>query len=139
MTAKTVIAFDFGMKSIGMAVGQSITGTANTLPPLKARDGVPDWKLLEQLLAEWRPQQLVVGLPLNMDGSESELSKRAAKFSRQLEGRLGLPTETMDERLSSFEARGEILRNKRSQDFKQHNVDGLAARLILESWFAQQA
>ena len=136
MPAETVIAFDFGMKYIGVAVGQTVTATANPLPSLKARDGIPDWHQLEKLLNEWRPARLVVGLPLNMDGTASTLSQRAERFSRQLHGRFKLPVETVDERLSSFEARGEILHQQHSRDFKRHNVDGLAAKLILESWMA---
>lgn len=136
--AKTVLAFDYGLKFIGIAVGQSVTRTASPLAGVSAREGVPDWPAIEKLVKEWRPSLLVVGLPLNMDGSVSPLAARAEKFSRQLHGRLKLPVETMDERLSSFEARGEILRGNRSRDFKKHNVDGLSARLILESWFANQ-
>lgn len=65
----TIIAFDFGLNSIGCAVGQSITGTAQALPAFKARDGIPQWEMIEKILNEWRPQELVVGLPLNMDGT----------------------------------------------------------------------
>lgn len=71
---RTVLAFDFGTKSIGVAVGQEITGTASPLAALKARDGIPDWTLIEKLYEEWQPQIVVVGLPLNMDGTEQELS-----------------------------------------------------------------
>ena len=136
MVAQCILAFDYGLKAIGVAVGQTVTATASALPPLAARDGVPDWQQLATLFDTWKPSQLVVGLPLNMDGSASELSRRAEKFARQLQGRFQLPVATMDERLSSFEARGDILDRHRSRDFKRHNVDGLAAKLILESWLA---
>src|SRR5690606_3072283 len=135
--AETVLAFDYGTSFIGVAVGQSVTGTATPLAALKANDGVPDWAQIERLIAEWRPQRLLVGLPLNMDGSESEMSARAARFARRLHGRFNLPVETWDERLSSFEARGELLRRGR-RDLRVGGVDSLSARLILESWFARE-
>jgi len=143
-THQTILAFDFGTSFIGVAVGQSITATATPLPALKARDGIPDWIQLEQLISEWRPQMLVVGLPLNMDGSESEMSARAKKFAQRLRGRFGLPCELWDERLSSFEARGELLEQNRQQKsggkkFRERGIDSLSARLILESWFAARA
>lgn len=132
-----VIAFDYGTAHIGVAVGQSITGSATPLAALSARDGVPSWEQIEKLIAEWQPQRLLVGLPLNMDGSESPMSQRALKFSRRLHGRFGLPVETWDERLSSFEARGLILeRGGAKEDFRRRGVDSLSACLILESWFA---
>lgn len=75
--SRTVLAFDFGTKSIGVAVGQEITGTASPLAALKARDGIPDWNVIEKLYEEWQPQLVVVGLPLNMDGTEQEVTQRA--------------------------------------------------------------
>lgn len=132
---ETIIAFDYGTRHIGVAVGQSVTATATPLAPLAARDGVPDWDRVAALLSEWRPDRLVVGRPLNMDGTESELSQRAARFARRLHGRFGLPVAQWDERLSSFEARGQIIERSGSRDFRGENVDSLSAVLILESWF----
>jgi putative Holliday junction resolvase len=134
--AKTVLCFDYGSKSIGVAVGQSITGTANPLPSLRAKDGVPSWDQIKNIIDQWRPDLLLVGLPLNMDGSCSELSHRAKKFANRLHGRFGLPIALADERLSSFEAKGEIIMHTGSRNFKKHNVDSLSARIILEGWFA---
>lgn len=135
-----VLAFDFGTQRIGVAVGQSITGTASPLPALKANDGVPNWDHIAALIKEWQPQQLLVGLPLNMDDSESDLSMRARKFANRLNGRFGLRVELWDERLSSFEARGEMLsrspKNYRDGNFKDGKVDSLSACLILEGWFS---
>lgn len=130
----SLMAFDFGTKRIGVAVGQRISGSSRELSPLKAKDGVPDWELLDKLVTEWRPDAFVVGLPLNMDGTSSEMSLRAAKFARKLEGRLHKPSYTHDERLSSYEAKGIVMANSNERDFGRHSVDGLAARLILESW-----
>lgn len=131
----SLLCFDYGTKTIGVAVGQTITQTANPLTDLPARDGIPDWAQLGKLLAEWQPDLLIVGLPLNMDGSESELCQRARKFANRLHGRYGLPVTLTDERLSSFEAKGEIIQRTGSRQFKTNNVDSLAAALILESWF----
>lgn len=134
----TVLAFDFGTKRIGVAIGNTLTGTARPLSVLKADNGSPDWDKLAALVAEWKPVQLLVGLPLNMDGSESELSARARKFANRLGGRLSLPVATVDERLSSFEARGELQRSN-SRPGARPEVDALAATIILESWLAERS
>jgi putative Holliday junction resolvase len=138
MASTTVLAFDYGTKNIGVAIGQTLTGSANELPPLKARDGVPDWTQIERLLKDWAPSKVVVGLPLNMDDSESELSARARKFANRLHGRFGVAVEMADERLSSFEAKGEVMSRGGSRDYKHNPVDSIAARLVLEGWLARQ-
>ena len=92
----TVLAFDFGTKSIGCAVGQSITGTAQSLPAFKAQDGIPNWDDIGKTIKEWQPARIVVGLPLNMDGTEQELTLRAKKFANRLHGRFNLPVELQD-------------------------------------------
>ena len=131
---KTLLAFDYGTKNIGVACGQTISGTANSLPPLKAKDGIPDWVQVEKIIKEWQPDLTLIGLPLNMDDSESELSVRARKFANRLHGRFAVKIEMVDERLSSFEAKGEVMRRGGSRDYKNNPVDSIAARLILESW-----
>jgi putative Holliday junction resolvase len=129
-----VLAFDYGLRRIGVAVGNRVTGTARALAPLAARDGAPRWEQVENLIAEWRPALLLIGLPLNMDGTPSDMSARAERFARRLHGRFGLRCELMDERLSSFEARG-LLAAERSPA----STDSVAACLILESWLAARA
>jgi len=135
-----VLAFDFGIKRIGVAFGQSLTATARPVDILPANDGVPDWSQLEALVQEWQPDVFVVGLPYNMDGTENEVFLRARKFGQRLEGRLHKPCYGMDERLSSFEARDQIVNQSSHSNNKrtdlQKEVDGLAAKLILESWLA---
>lgn len=131
---KTLLAFDYGTKNIGVASGQTITHSANSQTSLKAKDGIPDWTQIEKLLKEWQPDVVLVGLPLNMDGSESELSVRARKFANRLHGRFGIKVEMVDERLSSFEAKGEVMERGGSRDYKRNPVDSIAARVILESW-----
>jgi len=134
---KTLISFDFGTQSIGLAVGQTVTRTATELKPIKARDGIPNWENVESTLKEWQPDFLVVGLPLNMDGSDSEMSKRARKFSNRLRAKFKLPVELVDERLSTYSAKNEAMDRMQTLDFKKNPVDSIAARLILESWFAE--
>jgi len=130
-----VIAFDFGLARIGVAVGQSITSTASPLETIKAKNGVPDWNIIEKLLKEWQPQLLLVGEPFNMDESDQAITKRARKFANQLHGRFGLKTEMMDERLSSAAAREEIFEYGGYKKLKKTQIDSIAAALILESWF----
>jgi putative holliday junction resolvase len=131
---KTLLAFDYGTKNIGIACGQTISGTANIIAPIKAKDGIPDWNQVEKILNEWQPELVLVGLPLNMDDSESELSARARKFANRLQGRFGVKIEMVDERLSSFEAKGEVMSRGGSRHYKENPVDSIAARLILEAW-----
>lgn len=132
--AFSAMAFDYGLRVIGVAIGNSLTGQATPLGAQRARDGVPDWNALAALIREWQPGRLVVGIPLNMDGSDSEMAARARRFGRRLHGRFGLEVVEVDERLSSFEARGELLRDGR-RDFREAGVDSLSAGLILESYF----
>ncbi len=134
MTIKTLLAFDYGTQNIGVASGQTITRSANPQTPLKAKDGIPDWNQIEKLLKEWQPDLVLVGLPLNMDDTESELSARARKFANRLHGRFGVKVEMVDERLSSFEAKSEVMERSGSRNYKKNPVDSIAARVILESW-----
>ena len=133
-SVKTIIGFDFGTKNIGVAVGQAITRTATALPQLKARDGIPDWNTVEALINEWQPDAVVVGIPLNMDGSESQMSLRARKFGKRLHGRFNLPFFEADERLSSFEAKDWADKLGHSKHYGSNPVDGMAAQIILEGW-----
>ncbi|ARU64034.1 Holliday junction DNA helicase RuvA [Histophilus somni] len=135
----TVLAFDFGTKSIGCAVGQSITGTAQALPAFKAQDGIPDWLKIEKCLKDWQPNIVVVGLPLNMDGSEQDLTHLARKFANRLNGRFGVKVKLQDERLTTKQARDEIFQRGGYRALKKEKVDSISACLILESWFENGA
>ena len=128
---KSLLGFDYGLKQIGVANGQTLTCSANGLTILKAVDGIPDWSQVEKLLNEWKPDLVVVGLPLNMDDSESELSGRARKFARRLHGRFAVEVEMVDERLTSREAKT-LGREQGTQDLTK--IDHIAASLILQSW-----
>lgn len=138
MSSHTFLSFDFGTKSIGVAIGQRLTGTARPLNALKAQDGIPDWNRIEALLKEWQPERVVVGLPLNMDGSEQPLTTRARKFANRLHGRFGVQVDLHDERLSTVEARAELFERGGFRALSKGNVDSLSAVIILESWFENQ-
>jgi putative Holliday junction resolvase len=131
-----VLGFDFGTKRIGVASGQAITGAASPLAPVPARDGIPEWARLDALVAEWGPEALVVGLPLNMDDSESELSRLARKFARRLAARFRLPVFMCDERLSSHAARGLLAEVQQRRGGRLPALDSTAAVFITEAWLA---
>ena len=135
--ASRFIAFDFGLKQIGLASGNRIMNTASPLCVIKARDGIPNWDELATLLNEWRPNELVVGLPLNMDGTDSELSRRATKFANRLRGRFNLTVHLVDERLTSFAAKEIAASQGHHGDYNDAPVDAFAAQLILEQFFAE--
>ena len=128
------MAFDFGLRQIGIATGNTRTGTSSALTVIKARDGIPNWDAVANLIGEWQPNQLVVGLPLNMDDSHSELAALAQKFGRRLEGRFGLPVAFVDERLSSKEAKTLLKEQGHAGDYQTQPADDLAAQLILNTW-----
>ena len=131
---RSVLAFDFGMVQIGVAVGNTLLRTTQPLAILRAKEGIPDWQALEQLVQDWQPDLLLVGDPLNMDGSDSELCERARKFARRLHGRLGLPVTMVDERLTSFEAKQVSREQGHRGDYKRRPIDSQAAELVLQSW-----
>ena len=132
---QTVIGVDFGTGSIGFAIGQTLTGTASPIGALKAKDGTPDWQQVEKLLKEWQPDLVVVGLPLNMDGTEQEMTARAKKFANRLHGRFGVQVATQDERLSTADAKATLFASGGFKKLKKGNVDAQSAVVILESYF----
>ena len=134
----SALGFDYGTQRIGVAFGQSLTGTAQRVCVLKARDGIPDWEQIEALIGEWKPNLFVVGIPYNLDGSESELMVRAIKFANRLNGRFHKPSYGMDERLFSVEAAEQVLEENRGAK-KRVAIDDIAAQIILENWFSELA
>lgn len=135
----SVLGFDFGTTRMGVAIGQSLLGTARPLAPLKAKDGIPNWDEITKLVEEWQPDAFVIGLPLDMDGTENEMCQRARKFAKRLHGRFNRPYHMMDERLSSYEAKGQVITRGGNRNFKENSVDGLAAQMILETWFMESS
>lgn len=136
--SKRVLAFDFGTGNIGVAVGNEETGTAQALRAVRAVNGVPDMQALTQIVNEWQPDYMVVGYPLNMDGTKEDMSKRAAKFGRKIASAFSLPVYFKDERLSSAEAKDEIFSyggGYRALVRNKGRIDAAAAKIILEGFF----
>ena len=125
---KTVIGFDFGTHWIGVAIGQTLTRQARPLKAIRNND----WKSIKRLLEDWQPQKLVVGLPLSMVGQDQEMTASAKRFGRQLEGRFGIDTAMVDERLTTREAYQIVIENQANRT--KPEIDSLAAALITESW-----
>jgi putative Holliday junction resolvase len=128
------ICFDYGLKNIGVALGNTLTREARPITILPAVNGKPRWEEIEALVKEWQPTAFVVGNPIAEDAGPTELSAQAAKFARQLEGRLGLGVTLHDERFSSKEAKSRAKDSGHKGDFVKHPIDDLAAAIILESW-----
>ncbi len=126
----TLLGFDYGTRKIGVAVGQTLTGTATPLETLQLVNRQPDWGRIARLIEEWQPEALVVGLPLDVDDSETDATAPALRFSRQLEGRFRLKVHLADERFTSFEARDRLGHKAR----RWEEYDAMAAKLILETW-----
>lgn len=130
----TLLGFDFGLRKIGVAVGQRITCTANPLSPLKAESGIPDWDTIQALIDTWHIRGFVVGIPLNLDGTDQAITLAARKFARRLNGRFHLPVYLVDERYTTKAARAYLRDNPLDQ--KKTTVDSYAAKIILESWLS---
>ena len=135
-TPETLLAFDFGLRRIGVAVGQDVTRSARPLETVANGDAGPDWARIGALIGEWRPDRLIVGMPRHTDGSDSEIGSHVRRFIGGLE-RYELPVEAVDERYSSLEA-GEILKARRAGGIggriTKPMIDAAAATLIAERW-----
>ncbi|GLS89174.1 putative pre-16S rRNA nuclease [Psychromonas marina] len=131
---QTLLGFDFGTKSIGVATGQMITATAQPIDAIKANDGIPNWDTVEKVIKEWQPDLVVVGLPLNMDGTEQAITQRAKKFANRLNGRFGVKTALQDERLTTASAKEFIFERGGFKALDKGKIDSVSAALILESW-----
>jgi putative holliday junction resolvase len=135
-SAQMIMAFDFGTQKMGMAVGQSLIESANPLALFPMKDGIPNWDELLKIVKQYQPNLFLVGLPLNMDETESELSARARKFARRLRHQTNIETLMVDERLTTREARGEM-ESYQAQGRKKVSADSIAAALFIESWYRQ--
>lgn len=134
-----LLGFDFGMKHIGVAVGQTITQTATPLTTLQAKDGIPTWSEITTLITDYRPDLLVVGIPLNMDGTEQLLTFCAKKFAQRLHAHTNIVVEMCDERLSTWEAKQRMLKSKapKSPKAKQKmiaDVNAMSAAILVEQY-----
>lgn len=135
---RTLLGFDFGKKYIGVAVGQEITGSASPLGSVKAKDGIPNWQEMTKFFNEWQPDFVVVGLPLNMDGSEQQLTLDAKKFGNRLANQFKITVEFQDERLTTADAKERLFERGGYRNLKKDNIDAESARLIIESYFESQ-
>lgn len=135
--AQNIMAFDFGTKKMGMAVGQALIESATPLALFPMKDGIPQWENLLKIIKQHQPQLFLVGLPLNMDDSESELSTRARKFAKRLRHQSNIRTLMVDERLTTREARDELDHYQAQGRGKKLAADSLAAALLIESWYRE--
>lgn len=133
--SNTYLGFDFGTKSIGIAVGQAITATARPLTSIKANNGKPNWQEIKDIIKEWKPEGLIVGIPLNMDGTENSVTPLAKKFAETLHSVTHKSVFECDERLTTIEAREILFEKKRKKGLVKSDIDSYSAKLILESWF----
>ncbi|MFQ5982238.1 MAG: Holliday junction resolvase RuvX [Woeseiaceae bacterium] len=135
-TPETIIAFDFGLRRIGVAVGQDLTASASPIAAVRNGEAGPDWQAISTIVNEWRPSRLIVGVPMHEDGSRSDMAGYIDEFIEAL-SRFDLPIDTVDERYSSLEA-GELLKSARASGLrgriKKEAIDSVAAALIAERW-----
>lgn len=136
------MAFDYGSRRIGVAVGQTTTASASPAGVIDVHAS-PDWNGLERCVREWSPSRLLVGLPYNMDGTDTLLTATCRAFAVELERRYGLPVELVDERLTSAAATSDLREARRSgarsRRVRPEDIDAHAARLILETWLRAHA
>ncbi|CAL4325182.1 Putative pre-16S rRNA nuclease [Buchnera aphidicola (Thelaxes suberi)] len=132
-----IMAFDFGTKKIGIAVGQTITRTASYLKSIPAKQGFPEWKLIHKVIIEWQPSSIIVGLPLNYNGDVQHITKKTKKFAIIMQKKFNIPTFLHDERLTTKSAKSYLFHIGGFKNLKKKKIDGLSAVLILESWFSQ--
>ena len=138
---RTALGFDYGGRRIGVAVGESLLGTARALEVVANGEHGPDWARIDALVAQWRPNALVVGLPLTMSGEEQSTSRGARGFATALAARFPVEVAVHDERLTSIEADARFAQARRSGQRRQKDAgmkDAIAAQILLESWFAEQ-
>ncbi len=135
----TVLGFDFGLRHIGVAVGQTVTGTAHALASLKARNGTPVWEEIAALISQWQPRALIVGVPIGLDGSEQSITQAARKFAEQLHEHTQLPVHLVDERFTTLEAKQHLFERGGSRALSKDNIDGWSAKIITENGLKQWA
>ncbi len=137
----TILAFDFGLNHIGVATGNTTTKTCSPQKSINAKDGIPDAQSLERLVREWIPSVFVVGLPLNMDGTEQEMTFKARKFGNRLKEKFKKEVVFIDERLSSASAKEEIFERGGFKALAKDKgaIDSLSAVTILEQYFTEHA
>lgn len=131
-----VLAFDFGERRVGVAVGEWETGLAHPLAGIESEANAARFARIAALIGEWRPVELVVGLPLSLEGEEHDLTRRCRRFANQLHGRFGLPVRLVDERLTSVAAEARLRDSGGAGRARRSTVDSLAAQEILQDYFS---
>jgi putative Holliday junction resolvase len=134
VAVRTYLGFDYGERHIGVAVGRRPTGLAEALTTVAVHRQRPDWAHISRLIAEWRPDALVVGLPLNMDDSENDMTAAARRFGNRLQGRYNLPVHMVDERLTTRAATDILIAAGVPYRRRKARLDPLAARTILQAF-----
>ena len=134
----TIMAIDYGRKRIGIASGQTITGSASPITTLNQINGAPDWAGLAELIGQWQPQALIVGMPYYLDGKENDMTKIVDLFCLELEQRFALPVYKINEALSSYEAEAMLKKNTKIGKHNKHEIDKMAAAIIAQNWLDQQ-
>jgi len=137
-STRPLLAFDFGEARLGVAVGYEKTGMVHPLVTLRIKDDQPDWAEVEKLINEWQPVALIVGLPLNMDGSDNPMTIKARKFGNRLNGRYNLPIHMVDERLTTRIASEALAETGLASRKYKTVIDQLAAQHILQTYLSQQ-
>ena len=126
-----ILAFDFGTKKIGVAVGQTITKSSSPLAVVFNKDNRINWDQILEIINEWQPQLMLIGKPLNMDGTDSDMMKEVDIFFKKLKKITKIPCEYVDERLTSFEARQNLI------ELKTNLVDAEAAKILIDNWLSE--
>jgi len=134
MKSATYLGFDYGSKRIGIAVGNTVSVSATALDTIRVKNDQPDWDHISRLIAEWQPDALIVGWPIQMDNSDNPVTPRARRFGNQLHGRYNLPVHHVDERLSTHVALSEIREAGYNNQRSRGLVDSYAAREILQTF-----
>lgn len=132
--ARTFLGFDYGTRQLGIAVGSTASGSAQPVASAAVHHGLPDWPVLDRLIKEWQPAALIVGLPLNMDDSENEMTRAARRFGHRLHARYNLPVHWVDERLTSVDAKNALVEARVPWKHRKARVDKLAAQGILQAY-----
>ncbi|MDR1057180.1 MAG: Holliday junction resolvase RuvX [Coxiellaceae bacterium] len=139
MEEKTIfLAFDYGTRNIGVAVGQKITKSATALPPLVAKNRTPPWNKIDNLIKNWQPKALIVGVPYKINGGNLAITKLAQNFIKQLKKRYNLPVYAAEEHLTTKAAREEIFKQGGYRALQKESVDSMAAKIIFEEWVSKK-
>ena len=139
MSITSVLGFDYGKKRIGIATGQTITNTATPCITIEQLDGNPNWPIIGELIDEWKPQSLIIGMPYHTDGSENKMTAAARQFAYELEKRFKLPVIEVNEALSSNEAEELLKQNMKINQQNKHEIDRMAAAIIVQRWLDKRS